>query len=137
MQDFRQLQVWQKAHQLVLGVYDVTRTFPSDERYGLTSQIRRASVSIGANIAEGCGRGGGADFARFLQIALGSAAEVEYLMIVARDLQMLDNEHYRELNSAVVEIKRMLTSLSNRVRAGSTHRSQKTSIEGGKLKTEN
>jgi hypothetical protein len=71
---FRTLKVWEKGHRLTLAVYEVTRSFPSGERYGLTSQARRSAASICANIAEGCGRGGPTDFARFLQIALGSAS---------------------------------------------------------------
>ena len=77
MKDFRQLQVWEKSHQLALGVYKATQDFPKEELYGLTSQIRRASTSIPTNIAEGCGRGTDPEFARFLQIAMGSASETE------------------------------------------------------------
>ena len=78
MQDFRQLRVWQLAHELTLDVYRITKSFPKDEQYGLTSQLRRCSSSIAANIAEGCGRGSDSEFARFLQIAMGSACEFEY-----------------------------------------------------------
>ncbi|MCW5853511.1 MAG: four helix bundle protein, partial [Anaerolineae bacterium] len=86
MRDFRKLQVWVKAHQLTLNTYKVTRPFPKEELYGLTSQIRRASASIPANIAEGCGRQGAAELTRFLNIALGSASELEYHFILAHDL---------------------------------------------------
>lgn len=75
MQDFRNLEVWRLSHQLTLEVYRVTRSLPSDERFGLTSQLRRAAVSIEANLAEGCGRGSDADFGRFVQTAMGSASE--------------------------------------------------------------
>ena len=85
MKDFRQLKVWEKAHHLALEVYKTTATFPKEEIYGLTSQLRRASVSIPTNIAEGCGRNTNADFARFLQIAMGSASETEYELILAHD----------------------------------------------------
>ncbi|HRJ76165.1 MAG TPA: four helix bundle protein, partial [Anaerolineales bacterium] len=82
MKDFRQLKVWEKSHQLALAVYKVTKSFPKEELYGLTTQIRRASMSIPTNIAEGCGRNTDADFARFLQIAMGSASETEYQLIL-------------------------------------------------------
>ena len=84
MKDFRQLKVWEKSHQLALAIYKVTKEFPKEELYGLTSQIRRASMSIPTNIAEGCGRNTDADFARFLQMAMGSASETEYQLILAR-----------------------------------------------------
>ncbi len=84
MQDFRKLKVWSKAHVLTLDVYKASEAFPREEIYGLTSQLRRASVSIGANIAEGTCRKGDVDFARFLQMAAGSASEVEYHLLLAR-----------------------------------------------------
>ena len=86
MADFRQLKVWQKAHEITLDVYRITQTFPKAETYGLVSQMRRAAISIGCNIAEGRGRDGDAEFGRFIQIALGSAAELEYQLLVAKDL---------------------------------------------------
>jgi len=89
MQDFRKLVVWQKAHQLTLDVYCITRTYHKEELYGLTSQTRRAAASIPANIAEGCGRNGGADLARFLHIAAGSASELDYHLILACDLDFI------------------------------------------------
>ena len=81
--------MWQRGHELVLAVYQVSARFPADERFGVTSQIRRAAVSIPTNIAEGSGRGGDTEFARYLQIALGSASEVEYLLILAKDLSYI------------------------------------------------
>ena len=87
MQDFRDLKVWQKAHNVVLAVYRASAEFPAAERFGLTSQLRRAAVSIPANIAEGCVRSSDADFARFLHISLGSASEVDYYLLLARDLK--------------------------------------------------
>ncbi len=119
MKDFRDLKVWQKGHQLALAVYRHTRTFPKEELYGLTSQIRRATVSIPANIAEGCGRGSPADFARFLQMAMGSASEVEYHFLLARELGLVHEATHAELHALVVEIKRMLTSLIQRIKADS------------------
>ncbi len=108
MQSFRNLRVWEKAHSITLDVYIVTRAFPKEEIYGLTSQMRRASASIGANIAEGvCRKGDG----RFLQIAMGSASEVEYRLLLARDLKILRLDDYGALCARVIEVKRMLASL--------------------------
>jgi four helix bundle protein len=89
MKSFRGLKVWHSAHQLTLAVYKATAKFPKEELYALTSQMRRAASSIPANIAEGCGRGTDADFGRFLQIALGSASELEYHLLLAFDLKLL------------------------------------------------
>ena len=94
MQDFRKLIVWQKAHAVTIDLYRRTRGFPPDERFGLISQIRRAAVSVEANIAEGCGRGGKLDFARFLQQAMGSAAELECHLLICKDLQILPMTEY-------------------------------------------
>lgn len=116
MKDFRDLKVWEKSHQLVLRLYQVSRTFPRDELYGLTSQMRRAAVSVPTNIAEGCGRGSDPDFARFLQMAMGSASEVDYLMLLSNDLGYLAAEEYAPLLAAISEVKRMLTGLLLRVR---------------------
>ena len=93
MKDFRQLKVWEKSHQLALAIYKSTKEFPKEEVYGLTSQIRHASMSIPTNIAEGCGRNTDKEFARFLQIAMGSASEAEYQLILARDLNFLPTIH--------------------------------------------
>ena len=116
MQNFRKLTVWQKAHELTLGVYRATVGFPDEERFGLTSQIRRACASISGNIAEGTGRSGDKDFARFCQMAMGSAAEVEYHLLLAHDLGMLNDEEYRDLTESVIEIEKMLTSLMKKLR---------------------
>lgn len=117
MKNFRSLKVWEKGHQLALGVYMSTAPFPRDERYGLTSQIRRAGVSVPANIAEGCGREGDADFARFLQIAMGSASELEHLLLLAHDLNFLKSLDYERVAGNVTEVKSMLTSLIQKLRA--------------------
>ena len=109
MRDFRELKVWHKAHALTLDVYRATSSFPRDELYGLTSQIRRAAVSVGANIAEGAGKNSRAELARFLQIALGSASELEYHFLLSRDLGYLGLEAYQQLSLQVVEIKKMLS----------------------------
>jgi four helix bundle protein len=89
MKDFHALKVWRKAHQLTLAVYRITATFPRTEQYGLTSQLRRACSSVAANLAEGCGRDGDAEFARFCSIAMGSASELEYHLLQAKDLKLL------------------------------------------------
>ena len=115
MQDFRSLVTWQKGHALVLSVYRQTRSFPNEEKYGLTSQLRRATLSIATNLAEGCGRGSDADFGRFVQMAMGSASEVEYLLLAARDLGYLDDKIHRDLTDKTVEIKRMLAALLKRL----------------------
>ena len=115
MKDFRDLQVWHKAHALTLTAYRVTERFPKNEQYGLTSQIRRCSASIAANIAEGCGKRGNGEFQRFLNIAAGSASELEYHFLLARDLGFLEATEYTLLNPRVIEVKRMLASLSRKV----------------------
>jgi len=117
MKDFRDLQVWHKAHLLVLASYRSTGAFPRQEVYGITSQIRRCAASIAANIAEGCGKRGNGEFQRYLNIAAGSASELEYHFLLARDLKMLGETDYQQLNSSVVEVKRMLASLVRKVDA--------------------
>ena len=105
MKDFRELKVWEKSHQLTLAVYKATKGFPKKELYGITSQIRRGSSSIPTNIAEGCGRESNREMARFLQIAGGSASESEYLMLLARDLGLLESSQHEQLAKQVVEVK--------------------------------
>jgi four helix bundle protein len=111
------LQVWQKAHLLTLSSYRATDAFPKAETYGLTIQIRRCAASIAANIAEGCGKRGNGEFQRFLNIACGSASELEYHFLLARDLAFLNDLDYQKLNHGVVEVKRMLASLARKVEA--------------------
>lgn len=117
MQSLRNLKVWEKAHALTLAVYAVTRMFPREEIYSLNSQMRRASSSIGANIAEGTCRKTDGDFGRFLQIAMGSASELEYHPLLARDLRILNVPEYDRLSSDTIEVKRMLTSLVRSLRS--------------------
>jgi len=117
MVDFKDLKVWQKAHQLTLRTYRATSGFPKDELYGLTSQHRRATASVGANIAEGCGRRSDAEMCRFLQIARGSASEAEYHLLLARDLRLLSEEDFRTLTGQADELQRMLTALMQKVRS--------------------
>jgi four helix bundle protein len=116
MKDFRQLKVWEKAHHLALEVYKATATFPKEELYGLMSQLRRASVSIPTNIAEGCGRNTDADFARFLQIAMGSTSETEYEIILAFDLGFLSKGQFESLQAQAEEVKKMLASFIKTLR---------------------
>jgi four helix bundle protein len=118
MQDFRNLKVWEKAHQLTLAVYRASAGYPSEERFGLTSQTRRATVSIPTNIAEGCGRGSDPDFARFLQISMGSAAELDYLLLLAFDLGMLKKPDHVTLSSELSGLKRMPNTLLQKVKSG-------------------
>ncbi len=119
MRDFRELKVWEKAHLLTLQIYGNTKKFPSDERFGLTVQLRRAAASVPTNIAEGCGRESERELARFMSIAAGSASEVEYQVLLARDLKYIKDETYRELNQKVNEVKRMLNSFIQKLTANS------------------
>jgi four helix bundle protein len=116
MQNFRNLRVWKKSHRLTLDVYAVSKAFPRDEIFGLTTEMRRASASIGMNIAEGCCRKGDAEEGRFLQIAMGSASEPEYQFLLAHDLKYLQNPAYDCLAAQVVEVKKMLSSLMQKVK---------------------
>ena len=111
------LNVWKKGHKLTLAVYKATASFPREELYGLTSQIRRSCSSIPATIAEGCGRYGDTELARFLSIAMGSASELEYHLLLARDLNFLETTEYRELTGKVTQVKRMLTSFIKKLKA--------------------
>ena len=117
--DFRRYKVWQKAHQLALETYHATGPFPVEERFGLTAQIRRAVSSIPTNIAEGFGRTGDRERARFLDIAVGSANEVEYQLLLCKDLEYLDLAVYEELDCGVVEVRKMLISLVSKLRSSS------------------
>jgi four helix bundle protein len=116
MRNYRDLRVWDEAHRLTLAAYKATQGFPKEERYGLTSQIRRASASIAANLAEGCGRRSDGEMARYVQIAMGSGAELSYHLLLARDLGILRDEEHAELVANVERILRMLSALSAKVR---------------------
>jgi len=116
MQDFRKLKVWDKAHVTALDIYKMTALFPKEEQYGLTSQMRRASVSVSSNIAEGCGRNGNAEFARFLYIAMGSASELECQILLAHDLGFLNVLDYERLENNVSEVKKMIRALLNKIK---------------------
>jgi four helix bundle protein len=117
MKDFRTLTVWQQAHQLTLAVYRITARFPREEVYGLTAQLRRSAASIAANLAEGCGRNGDAEFTRFCAIAMGSASEVEYHVLLATDLNLLTPTDSHDLAKRVTDVKRMLTRLLQKLKA--------------------
>lgn len=116
MRDFRTLQVWERAHQLALSAYRVTHDFPREELYGLSSQIRRSSASIPANIAEGCGRSDNGDLHRFLSIAMGSAAELSYFFLLCRDLSFISPESYWVVTKQADEVQKMLGSLIRKVK---------------------
>lgn len=116
MQNFKDLVIWERAHHFTLKVYEVSRSFPKEEVYGITSQLRRAASSIPSNIAEGCGKNSQNDFAHFLNIALGSANESEYFLILAKDLKYLELPAFEILSSTINEIKAMLISLITKVR---------------------
>ena len=117
MRDFRKLDVWLKAHQLTVLLYRETASFPQSELYGLVVQIRRAAVSIEANLAEGCGRTGDIDKRRFVYIASGSASELECLLQISRDLGFLKETTYRDLNEQAVHVKKMLYSFAMKLGA--------------------
>jgi len=110
MRNFKELKVWEKSHQFVIEVYHKTKGFPPEERFGLMSQLRRSAASVPANIAEGCGRGGDRELARFLSIAAGSASEAEYHLLLSCDLGFLERSVYIEQDRKINEIKRMLNS---------------------------
>ena len=119
MRNFRDIQVWHKAHNLTLKVYKVTKSFPREETYGLTSQMRRASYSIPTNIAEGCGRDSNIELGRFFTIAMCSASEFEYTLLLSRDIGYVKGKDYEDLNAAVTEIKRMLATYLKKIRTSS------------------
>lgn len=120
MQDFRKLKVWHLAHELTLETYKATSRFPAHEQYGLTAQMRRSAASIPTNLAEGCGRHGDAELIRFAQIAMGSASELEYQLLLSRDLNYLNDKKYEDLNARLIEVKKMLSSLISRLRASTS-----------------
>jgi four helix bundle protein len=115
VEDFKKLKVWQKAHEMTLDIYRVTKRFPSEEKFGITSQLQRAAASIGANLAEGSGRRSDGEFGRFVNIARGSASEVEYHLILARDLGLLPEPDFSDLNDKVQGVQRMLAALHTSV----------------------
>lgn len=117
MQNYKDLKVWEKAHLFTLKVYESTKTFPKEELYSLTNQLKRSASSIPANIAEGCGKNAKPEFAHFLNIALGSANESEYFLILSKDLTYLNEENFNTLFNIINEVKGMLIALINKVRS--------------------
>ena len=117
MRDFHKLIIWQRSHQLALNVYSISKLFPKDELFGLTSQIRRAVSSIPTNIAEGCGRASNKDFAHFLQIAIGSAAEVEYELLLAHDLDYINDNDYQTLTEETVAVRKMIIKYQSELKS--------------------
>jgi four helix bundle protein len=115
MRNYRDLQIWTKAHNLTLELYKLSRQFPKEEVYGLTSQLRRAASSIGANLAEGCGRQSNPEFARFVRISMGSASELDYHLLLSRDLGFLENDTYQRTSKSLTEVRKMLASLLSTV----------------------
>ena len=116
MKDFKELEIWKRSHKLTVDIYRTTQKFPKEEIYGLTSQIRRAVSSIPTNIAEGCGRRSNAELANFLNIATGSASEVEYELLLAKDINYLTDIQYQQFTQEVREIRSMLSAYMTRVR---------------------
>jgi four helix bundle protein len=116
MRDFKKYEVWKLSHLFTLKLYNLTKNFPSTEIYGISSQIKRASVSIPTNISEGCGRDSDAEFNRFLTISLGSACETEYLLLLSRDLNFLSTDLYEELNEDINTIKKKIYSLKQKLK---------------------
>jgi four helix bundle protein len=121
MQDYKKLEVWKKAHQITLYVYKVTQLFPANEQYNLTSQMRRSAYSIPMNIAEGCAKTSNPDFARYLDISLGSASELDYQVLLAHDLNYLEQKVYEEIHAQLSVIRKMLSNLSKSVRSPKTN----------------
>ncbi|WP_182870212.1 four helix bundle protein [Stieleria mannarensis] len=117
MRDHRKLRAFELADQLVMSVYSATRTFPKDEMFGLTSQLRRASVSIASNIVEGCARNSEADFLRFLDMAFGSIREVEYQLTIAKRLEYTSSDAAEQLASQADETARVLAGLIRSLRS--------------------
>ena len=117
MKDFRTLKVWEKAHALTLAIYKATEKFPKQEMYALTSQIQRAAVSIPANIAEGCGKDSDAELKRYFLISMGSASELEYLLILAEDLGYLPVQTHQSLSNDLIEVRKMLNAFIQTLKA--------------------
>lgn len=116
MKDFRSLKVWEKSHSISLDIYRLTKGFPKDEQFNLTSQLRRAITFMPTNLAEGCGRGSDKDFKRFVQIAMGSASEAEYLILLSKDLNYISEKEFNKLILEIQEIKKMLSSLISKLK---------------------
>ena len=129
MRDFRTLQVWEKSHHLVILVYRCTETFPKSETFGLQGQVRRCAVSIPANIAEGCGKDSTAEFLRYMQISMGSASELEYLLMLSHEIGYFKNDDYGQLKYSLIEVRRMLNAYTRKVKENlNKNRKKKSNI---------
>lgn len=117
MKDYRQLEVWKRSHKFTLEVYSHTKLFPKDELFGLTSQLRRCTSSVPANLAEGCGRDTDTELKRFIDIAHGSASEAEYFLLLAHDLGYLTASEHSRLADEISQIKRMLGAFARKLKA--------------------
>ena len=119
MRNYRDLEVWEKSHKLTIDLYKLSRAFPKEELYGLTSQLRRAAVSIGANLAEGCGRRTAPELARFVRLAMGSASELDYHLLLCRDFKFVTVDEYERQSKELTRIRKMLfgllTSIENQI----------------------
>ena len=124
MRNYRDLKTWHKAHKLTLELYKASRQFPKEKMYGLTSQLRRSASSIGANLAEGCGRQTNAEFARFVRISMGSASELDYHLLLSRDLGFLEADAYEHASKSLIEVRKMLASLLSTVETEAQMRSK-------------
>jgi four helix bundle protein len=116
MKNYREMRVWEKAHGVAVRIYEITQSFPNSELYGLTSQLRRAAVSIAANLAEGCGKSSDSEFGRYVDIASGSASEADYLVLLAKDLGYISPDAYGGISEEITAIRKMLTSLKKAVK---------------------
>ena len=126
MKDFRTLKVWEKAHTLTLAIYNATEKFPKQELYALTNQIQRAAVSVPTNIAEGCGKDSDAELKRYFVIAMGSSSELEYLLLLARDLKYLPEDSHQILNRDLTEVRRMLNSFIQKLKTSTSPHTTKS-----------
>lgn len=116
MRDFKEFVVWRRSHQLAIDIYRATQEFPREEAFGQVSQIRRAAASIPTNIAEGCGRQSNAEFSNFLNIASGSASEVEYELLLAKELGYINDSQYSLMSKEIRAIRSMLSTLMTRLK---------------------
>jgi four helix bundle protein len=116
MRNFKDLEVWEEAHKIALTIYKLTKNFPKEEVYGITSQLRRSGLSVPTNIAEGCGRGSQAELKRFCDIVMGSASEVEYLLLFCRDLGLIEESSYSEINEQLITLKKRLNAFIQKLK---------------------
>ena len=116
MKDFKNIEIWKRSHQLTLEIYRAAQQFPKEEMWGLTSQLRRAVASIPTNIAEGCGRRTNAELANFLNIASGSASEVEYEILLAKEVGYISTEQNESWTREISELRSMLAAYMKKLK---------------------